>query len=68
MRVNGESRETEVWPGESLLYVLRERLGLPGLEERLRAGRVRLVLGAARRDTRLRVPGAGRRRPTGTRS
>jgi carbon-monoxide dehydrogenase small subunit len=30
MRVNGESRETEVWPGESLLYVLRERLGLPG--------------------------------------
>jgi carbon-monoxide dehydrogenase small subunit len=30
MRVNGEERETEVWPGESLLYVLRERLGLPG--------------------------------------
>jgi aerobic carbon-monoxide dehydrogenase small subunit len=30
MRVNGESRETDVWPGESLLYVLRERLGLPG--------------------------------------
>ena len=30
MRVNGEHRETEIWPGESLLYALRERLGLPG--------------------------------------
>jgi aerobic carbon-monoxide dehydrogenase small subunit len=28
--VNGEQREAEVWPGESLLYALRERLGLPG--------------------------------------
>ncbi len=29
--VNGEKREVEgVWEGESLLYVLRERLGLPG--------------------------------------
>jgi aerobic carbon-monoxide dehydrogenase small subunit len=28
--VNGERRETEIWPGESLLYALRERLGLPG--------------------------------------
>ena len=29
--VNGETRVAdEVWPGESLLYVLRERLGLPG--------------------------------------
>ena len=28
--VNGEMREAEVWPGESLLYALRERLGLPG--------------------------------------
>jgi carbon-monoxide dehydrogenase small subunit len=28
--VNGERREAEVWPGESLLYALRERLGLPG--------------------------------------
>jgi carbon-monoxide dehydrogenase small subunit len=29
--VNGEVREAEgVWEGESLLYVLRERLGLPG--------------------------------------
>jgi carbon-monoxide dehydrogenase small subunit len=29
--VNGEKREAEgIWEGESLLYVLRERLGLPG--------------------------------------
>ena len=29
--VNGERRTADdVWPGESLLYVLRERLGLPG--------------------------------------
>jgi len=31
LTVNGERREADdVWPGESLLYVLRERLGLPG--------------------------------------
>ena len=30
LRVNGQDRDTEVWPGESLLYALRERLGLPG--------------------------------------
>jgi aerobic carbon-monoxide dehydrogenase small subunit len=30
LTVNGELRETEIWPGESLLYALRERLGLPG--------------------------------------
>ncbi|WP_290049919.1 (2Fe-2S)-binding protein [Amycolatopsis solani] len=29
--INGEDREADdVWEGESLLYVLRERLGLPG--------------------------------------
>ncbi len=28
--VNGERREADVWAGESLLYVMRERLGLPG--------------------------------------
>jgi carbon-monoxide dehydrogenase small subunit len=29
--VNGERRQVDdVWPGESLLYVLRERMGLPG--------------------------------------
>ena len=30
VRVNGEWREADVWPGSSLLYVLREELGLPG--------------------------------------
>lgn len=31
LRVNGESRDVQdAWLGESLLYVLRERLGLPG--------------------------------------
>ena len=30
MRVNGAEHRTDVWPGESLLYALRERLGLPG--------------------------------------
>jgi len=30
LRVNGDAREADVWPGESLLYALRERLGLPG--------------------------------------
>ena len=30
LTINGERRETDVWAGESLLYVLRERLGLPG--------------------------------------
>jgi aerobic carbon-monoxide dehydrogenase small subunit len=28
--VNGERREADVWGGESLLFTLRERLGLPG--------------------------------------
>ncbi len=30
LTVNGERHETDAWAGESLLYVLRERLGLPG--------------------------------------
>ena len=48
--INGERREVDgLWEGESLLHVLRERLGLPGRQERLRAGRVRLVLGLPRR-------------------
>ncbi|MDQ4030396.1 MAG: (2Fe-2S)-binding protein [Actinomycetota bacterium] len=28
--VNGEPMEADVWEGESLLFALRERLGLPG--------------------------------------
>ena len=30
LRVNGAARAAEIWEGESLLYVLRERLGLFG--------------------------------------
>ncbi|MEX2647027.1 MAG: (2Fe-2S)-binding protein [Gaiellaceae bacterium] len=30
LEINGERREADVWEGESLLYVLRERLGLRG--------------------------------------
>jgi carbon-monoxide dehydrogenase small subunit len=30
LTVNGERRELDGWGGESLLYALRERLGLPG--------------------------------------
>jgi carbon-monoxide dehydrogenase small subunit len=30
LTVNGEPQEAEIWPGESLLYALRERMGLPG--------------------------------------
>ena len=28
--VNGEAIQAEIWPGESLLFSLRERMGLPG--------------------------------------
>jgi len=30
LQVNGEHHEADVWEGESLLFALRERLGLPG--------------------------------------
>ena len=30
LHVNGERHKADVWEGESLLYVLRERLGFPG--------------------------------------
>jgi carbon-monoxide dehydrogenase small subunit len=37
--VNGEKRQADdVWPGESLLYVLRERLGLPGAKNACEQG------------------------------
>ena len=69
LTVNGERRAVDgAWGGESLLYVLRERLGLPGLQERVRAGRVRLVLGLPRRRGRLRLPRARRRRRRAARS
>src|SRR5688500_5106745 len=30
LTVNGEKREADVWEGESLLFALRESMGLPG--------------------------------------
>jgi carbon-monoxide dehydrogenase small subunit len=30
VRVNGERHDAEIWEGDSLLFALRERLGLPG--------------------------------------
>ncbi|HEV7204627.1 MAG TPA: (2Fe-2S)-binding protein [Jatrophihabitans sp.] len=37
--VNGEQQVADdVWPGESLLYVLRERLGLPGTKNACEQG------------------------------
>jgi len=30
LTINGERREADVWEGESLLFTLREHLGLPG--------------------------------------
>jgi aerobic carbon-monoxide dehydrogenase small subunit len=30
LTVNGDRREADVWAGESLLFTLREQLGLPG--------------------------------------
>ena len=37
--INGEAREVDgLWEGESLLYVLRERLGLPGAKNACEQG------------------------------
>jgi aerobic carbon-monoxide dehydrogenase small subunit len=39
IEINGEPRTADdVWPGESLLYVLRERLGLPGAKNACEQG------------------------------
>ncbi len=64
--VNGAAREvTDSWLGESLLDVLRDRLGSDRHQGSLRAGRVRVVQRAGRRRAGVLVPGAGRggRRP-----
>ena len=41
LTVNGEQHEATIWPGESLLAMLRDRLGLP--EEQVEADRVDIV-------------------------
>ena len=38
LRVNGEEHEADAWAGESLLYVLRERLGYPGSQNACEQG------------------------------
>src|SRR3954469_22881627 len=39
VEVNGaEQTADDVWPGESLLYVLRERMGLPGTKNACEQG------------------------------
>jgi aerobic carbon-monoxide dehydrogenase small subunit len=39
IEINGQPRTADdVWPGESLLYVLRERLGLPGAKNACEQG------------------------------
>jgi carbon-monoxide dehydrogenase small subunit len=39
LTVNGESRTADdVWPGESLMFMLRERLGLPGTKNACEQG------------------------------
>ena len=64
--VNGERREADgVWEGQSLAQRAARRPRPAGLQERLRAGRVRLVLGLPRRHARVLLPRARRagRRP-----
>ena len=38
LTVNGELQEADVWEGESLLFALRERLGLPGAKNACEQG------------------------------
>src|SRR5688572_1552369 len=38
LTVNGEKREADVWEGESLLFALRESLGLPGAKNACEQG------------------------------
>ena len=38
LTVNGEPQEADVWEGESLLFALRERLGVPGAKNACEQG------------------------------
>jgi aerobic carbon-monoxide dehydrogenase small subunit len=44
LTVNGVAREADAWGGESLLYLLRERLGLPGSKNACEQGECGSVL------------------------
>ena len=56
--INGEPREVDgLWEGESLLYVLRERLALPGSKNACEQGECGSCSRVPRRDAGLLVPG-----------
>ena len=38
LRINGEQHEADCWEGESLLFALREKLGLPGAKNACEQG------------------------------
>ena len=64
LTVNGEPREADVWEGESLLFALRERLGLPGSKNACEQGECGSCSVLLDGDARVRVPrarGAGGR-------
>ncbi len=64
LTVNGELHEVDdIWEGESLLYVLRERLGLPGSKNACEQGECGSCSVDARRRPGLRLPGARAARP-----
>ncbi len=60
LTVNGEEHEADVWAGESLLYVLRERLGLPGSKNACEQGECGSCSVLLDGDARLRLPRARR--------
>ena len=58
--VNGEQREIDgVWEGESLLYVLRERMELPGSKNACEQGECGSCSRLPRRRAGVLVPGRG---------
>ena len=69
LTVNGERREADVWGGESLLFALREQLGLPGSKNACEQGECGSCSVLLDGDARLLVPRARRagRRPRGGR-
>ena len=61
LTVNGEPREIDgAWGGESLLYALRERLGLPGAKNACEQGECGSCSVYLDGDARLRLPRARR--------
>ena len=67
LTVNGERREADVWGGESLLFALREQLGLPGSKNACEQGECGSCSVLLDGDARLLLPRPRRagRRPRG---